>query len=737
MNNGVDETQTIDANLILTINNTLYLTNNAANGIDALFNVRGDVGTLSGCPGIVLDGSNTDNNTVSGDIAFDAQVRKRSAGKWILSGDNTYNRNTSIEQGILSVASIGDVNGAASNLGIPDTIGRGTINFGKDATTGQLTYTGTGETTDRVINLQGTTGGAIIDQSGTGALVFSSALTATGAGAKTLTLQGSTAGTGELQGAIVDSGGGATSVTKSGTGTWTLSGVSTYTGTTTVNDGTLVATTSASALGAGTLTMDGGTLQLANDTALAFNRNTTVAAACEIDSLRLTAGDGSGITHTLGTLSIGAFTLTVGMGDALTTSGVQGLTFGDGTLTGDAGITVTNTRAGGNGLLTLGAVNSNDATDRAFTITAGGTDDVTVGAIGTAAGTDLKTVTITGNDITIAGIGGAASGVTGATSITAATSGADAGSITLIGTAYNTAGTQSYDAGAAANTITLNEDTAFTTTSDDVTFTGLVDSQGAETNNITVTTVAGNVTFNQDVGSTSPVGTFNIASSNQADLANIIADGNITVTGTNIDLNSTTYTSSNGLITFTGATDLLGATTVTSGGGAGDDITFAGAVDLGGANLLTINAGAAGDAGITGIVSGAGGGLTKEGAGTLTLNGANTYTGATTVNAGILTAGIADQAFGVGSAVTVANGATLDLANNNETIGSLAGAGTVTSTGGASSLIIGGDNTSTSFSGTIDSVGGKIALTKVGTGTLALTTANTYSGDTTITTGTL
>jgi autotransporter-associated beta strand protein/T5SS/PEP-CTERM-associated repeat protein len=71
------------------------------------------------------------------------------------------------------------------------------------------------------------------------------------------------------------------------------------------------------------------------------------------------------------------------------------------------------------------------------------------------------------------------------------------------------------------------------------------------------------------------------------------------------------------------------------------------------------------------------GGLTKAGSGTLTLNGANTYTGPTVVNTGTLQAGIAN-AFAPGSAHTIASGATLDLNNLNQTIGSLAGAGNVT-----------------------------------------------------------
>src|SRR5207237_5050324 len=115
----------------------------------------------------------------------------------------------------------------------------GTINIGSTTTSGTLLYTGTGETSDKVINLSGTTGGATIDQSGTGLISFTSNLSATGLGAKTLTLQGSTAGAGEIDGIILNSGSGATAVTKSGSDTWTLSGANTYTGVTTMGAGNL------------------------------------------------------------------------------------------------------------------------------------------------------------------------------------------------------------------------------------------------------------------------------------------------------------------------------------------------------------------------------------------------------------------------------------------------------------------------------------------------------------------
>ncbi|MCM8778356.1 MAG: filamentous hemagglutinin N-terminal domain-containing protein, partial [Candidatus Omnitrophica bacterium] len=78
-----------------------------------------------------------------------------------------------------------------------------------------------------------------------------------------------------------------------------------------------------------------------------------------------------------------------------------------------------------------------------------GKADVTIGgAIGSSQA--LSALTITGNDITIASIGGAAAGVTGATSITGTDIVGDAATITLTGTTYN-ANQQTYTAGATGN----------------------------------------------------------------------------------------------------------------------------------------------------------------------------------------------------------------------------------------------------------------------------------------------
>ena len=128
--------------------------------------------------------------------------------------------------------------------------------------------------------------------------------------------------------------------------------------------------------------------------------------------------------------------------------------------------------------------------------------------------------------------------------------------------------------------------------------------------------------------------------------------------------------------------------------------------------------------------------LTKVGSGTLTLSGANSYTGATNISAGALKLGAADV-IPDSSAVVVTG--TLDINGNNETIGSIAGAGTVTSgVTGSKTLTVGGNGSSTEFSGTIQNgTATSISLTKTGAGTLTLSGSLTYSGATTINGGTI
>ena len=94
---------------------------------------------------------------------------KTGAGTLTLGGANDFTGAMTVQAGTLSVASLNRVSGGTPNeqSGRPATEATGTISFGATNTAATLNYTGPGETTDRVIKLAGTTGGATLTQGGT------------------------------------------------------------------------------------------------------------------------------------------------------------------------------------------------------------------------------------------------------------------------------------------------------------------------------------------------------------------------------------------------------------------------------------------------------------------------------------------------------------------------------------------------------------------------------------------
>jgi autotransporter-associated beta strand protein len=178
--------------------------------------------------------SGTNNQTLSGIISGSGALTQNVANSTLtLSGNNTYTGATTISAGTLSISSIG-------NVGENSAIGAGSIiKIGGGGTSGYLSYTGGGATTNKTIDLSGTTGSAYIFQNGASDLLkFTSNFTASGSGIKTLFLYGT--GLGEIAGSIVNSSGGVISLQKSNAGTWTLSGNnSSFTGIISVTAGAL------------------------------------------------------------------------------------------------------------------------------------------------------------------------------------------------------------------------------------------------------------------------------------------------------------------------------------------------------------------------------------------------------------------------------------------------------------------------------------------------------------------
>ncbi len=209
--------------------------------------------------------------------------------------------------------------------------------------------------------------------------------------------------------------------------------------------------------------------------------------------------------------------------------------------------------------------------------------------------------------------------------------------------------------------------------------------------------------------------------------------GTQTLSGTNTYTGSTTLSGG----TLAVSTDAnLGATSapiVFSGGTLRANASFATAREttLGtGGGTLEIASGAnvTWQSGITGD---AGRALTKTGSGSLTLSGVNLFYGTTHIQAGTLVVG-ATGTIPDYSPVVIAEGATLDLANRQDIVGSISGTGQIAL--GTGTLASGGDNTSTTFGGVISGDGN---FTKLGAGSLTLSGPNTLSGATTVSAGTL
>ena len=114
--------------------------------------------------------------------------------------------------------------------------------------------------------------------------------------------------------------------------------------------------------------------------------------------------------------------------------------------------------------------------------------------------------------------------------------------------------------------------------------------------------------------------------------------------------------------------------------------------------------------------------------GTLLLGGNNTYTGDTTISNGTLTVTgtLADT-----TDVSVASGATYDV-DQTDTIQSLSGAGTINIA--STNTLTFGDANDKTIDGVIEGDG---SIIKLGASTYTLSNTNTYTGDTTISAGTL
>ena len=221
-----------------------------------------------------------------------------------------------------------------------------------------------------------------------------------------------------------------------------------------------------------------------------------------------------------------------------------------------------------------------------------------------------------------------------------------------------------------------------------------------------------------------------------ADGAALQLQGSITVASESLTLNGAGINGSGALRNLSGAN------------------TWGGPIVL--VSDATIDSGAVGQPlTLAGPIGGAAG-LTKVGAGTLTLSGSNSYTGVTTVANGTLrlqsSGGLGTGGAG-GGGTTIANGAALQLEGAivvaNETLSlsgtGIAGTGALHSTAGNNqwngAIVLASDSAIAAADGSTLTMGGNTGgsgeLTKVGTGTLVFPNSNSYTGTTTIQQGVL
>ncbi len=585
--------------------------------------------------------------TISAAISGAFNLNKTGAGTLTLSGANTFggsSRTITLTAGTLNInnaTALGNVSNTFTiNGGVIDNTSGAALTTGNYAQIWNADFTfagGTGTTHD--LNL------------GTGVVSLG---TAAGT-ARTVTV---TAGTLTIGGAIIN-GTTATGLTKAGAGDLTLAGGSNsaYSGITKISGGRIVVSVT-NALRNSTLDYDnyGGTLVFSGITApqlggLQGSQNLTLANAAGT-ALQITVGNNNQSTTYSGNLT--------------------GLTAGVGRLDKT-----------GSGTLTL----SGTANTYGLTYVFGGTLNVT-GGLGTMLAQNDK-LTVAGGVANLSGTvvlkSALAAGDVGATGTINVTG----GSVTLTSASNGIyIGNGATNAAAVGGTVSISGG-AVTTTSTAAILVGGGGSTGATFNGAAVLNLSG--TGLLDTGTTT--GTFRVGSStatNTSGTGTLNLDGgtlatNRSITGGTVAASTVNFNGGTFRANGTAAT-LSGFTTaqVRNGGAIIDTQSFAVSIAQ-----SFVHSGVAGD-------NATDGGLTKNGTGTLTLGGTNTYTGLTTINQGTLlvsgsisgstsvaTAGSTLGGTGTVGAVSVSSGAILAGGAGTAASGALTTTGSVSLADGA------------------------------------------------------
>lgn len=272
---------------------------------------------------------------------------------------------------------------------------------------------------------------------------------------------------------------------------------------------------------------------------------------------------------------------------------------------------------------------------------------------------------------------------------------------------------------------------------------------------------AGKMVLGDSTSDVQSIGSSGIIAGNSTQSTALTIKSTLTTTGTT-DVRAGTVEVSGSLsgvgLTLGNATGPTSGTLRLSDGTTAGSATFTGDVAFGsasgnkivggasGTSVLTLNRSVADDLTTAVVLGGAGSNennlrLVKQNTNTLTISGANTFTGSTTVQAGTLL--LANQNAIQNSTLTLSGGAanfSSTVGGNAFTIGGLAGSGNLALQNNAGSpaaiaLSIGGNNETTSHSGVLSGAG---SLIKNGSGTQTLSNAgSTFTGAISVNAGTL